>query len=230
MDPGVAAILGAAVTAFVTVVLAVLGPFVAAWVARREQTRSALLTFRLRGIDSAERGLILQLLTFEAIADRDVARGRRLVGEAAELAVTDPRLLGDVDALRVLVAAQAPIASRLRWGLVGSTLAWLTGLDVSRLERQALIDAKTAVHQAFEAQRERVIRGREAVLIDIPVSRTILDANPAVQDFMARWAADSGTNAAADLPHVTPRPGPVTLRDRIGRAFRRPHAPRPSDD
>lgn len=43
-----------------------------------------------------------------------------------------------------------PRAARLRFGLLGGTWAWMTALDASREERQALTDAKTAIHHAFD--------------------------------------------------------------------------------
>lgn len=219
MDAGIAALLGAGVTGLVAIVLAVAGPLVGARVSRRERTRDDLRAFRLGQVDRAERALLLQLLTLEAIADRDLARARALVAEAAELPAADTLMLGDAGAVRSLVAAETPLAARLRPGLVGSTISWLTGLNASRAERQALTDAKTAVHRAFDAQRERVIAGKTVVLVDVAVSRAILDANPAVQDFMARWAVPDEPVPPADRPAVdTLQPAPAR---RVGR-WRRP--------
>ncbi len=209
IDAGVAALLGAGVTGLVAVLLAVVGPLLEAWVGRRERRREDLRAFRLGQVDRAERALVLQLLTLEAILDRDTARGRRLVAEAAELATTDPLMLGDAGAVRALVNAEAPLAARLRPGLVGSTISWLTGLSASRAERQTLTDAKTTIHRAFDTQRERIISGKELILVDVNVSRAILDANPAVQDFMARWAVPDepstlAVGPAASTPDLPP--------------------------
>jgi type II secretory pathway pseudopilin PulG len=80
------------------------------------------------------------------------------------------------------------VAARLRFGLLRSTWAWITALDASREERQALSEAKSAIHGAFDAQRERVIRGQPPVVLTPAVGSAIVAANPAVQEFQDRWS------------------------------------------
>ena len=200
MDPAVAALLGASISGVVVLVASAVGPWVGYALERRRRTDDRVREFRLSQLDHTERALLLQLMLFEAMANRDVSRGKRLAAEAAELGAGDPLVIGDGDVLRTFVKAEAPLAARLRFGLLGGARAWITALDASREERTAIIDAKAVIHRAFDVQRERVIRGLPATVLSSTVASQVLAENPAVREFMDRWSEagrDQGSLANA---------------------------------
>lgn len=187
MDPGEAALLGALVSGGVVLIATAVGPLIGQELGRRRRVEEALCAFRMTQIDRTERALALQLLILEAMANRDVQRGRRLAGEAQDLGDGDLQLLGGLDPVRAFIDAVAPVAARLRYGLVGGTWSWITALDVSHAERQALTDAKMAIHTALDAQRERVLRGQKPILLRRDDVSEVFAAHEAVERFMDHW-------------------------------------------
>ena len=191
MDPAVAALLGASISGIVVLMASGLGPFVGYALERRRRRDDRLEEFKLSQLDRAERALLLQLMVFEAMTNRDVPRGLRLVAEAGELGTADPLMIGDVEVLRTFVKAEAPLAARLRFGFLGGAWAWITALEAGRDECSALVDAKAAIRRAFDTQRERVMRGQPVLVLSSAIGSQVLAENPAVREFMDRWS-DSG--------------------------------------
>ena len=90
MDAGVAALLAAAITGVVALAAAAIGPVIGYVLERRRRTDKRIREFRLVQLERTERGLLLQLMVFEAMTHRDVDEGLRLAAETGELGAPNP--------------------------------------------------------------------------------------------------------------------------------------------
>jgi len=151
------------------------------------QDRAAALS-RLRNTRAQTIGLLEML---SAVLDGDLRLGQSFVERNSVATPTDPRLIGDLAALRMWIEAMDRLVFRIPANRV-LRIVWSTlPRRMRRTDRLVVADARRRVTAALDAQERRVIDGEPIAIVDQDVLRAAID----IDAVMSRLARTFGTQA-----------------------------------